>query len=311
MFDRLVNLVSLFFFGAAVYLIGRDVERIGFERLLGLVSQISVSSLFLALFFTVLDYLILSGYDLLSLNYINRKLPYSKVLEASGIGFAVSNTAGHAYASGGAVRYLFYTPQGLSRLDVLKLIVFETLMFFLGIGLIFSVAVFLIPLRPAFEASAYLHGLYAVAGGLAVGFVLYYYFLIVPGHKFRLDGVEIVAPTKKQTFLQFLIGFCDNFAVFLVFYVILSSFMSVDFLTVFIAFIIAQSIGIATQVPGGMGVFESLFLLLFPHIPSDRGNVLAALAVFRLLYFIFPFLLAGFYLAIRNGIWQYVRKKTI
>ncbi|MBQ2592492.1 MAG: hypothetical protein II567_04330, partial [Candidatus Riflebacteria bacterium] len=40
----------------------------------------------------ILNYLVLSGYDWLALDYIGRKLPYKKVLKAAGISFAFSNT---------------------------------------------------------------------------------------------------------------------------------------------------------------------------------------------------------------------------
>lgn len=296
MFDKIIQFIGLFFFGFAVWLIAKDVEMIGVRHLIDLILKTPIWVVLIALFFTGCDYVALSGYDFLSLKYIRKKLPVQLVLKTSGIGFAVSNTAGHAYASGGAIRYLFYTPVGLGKSDILKIIAFQSVMFFLGMGAVYIFAVAVLFFIPELQHNRYTPVLYVSGVILPLLFYLYYRFLVIPQKMFHMSGVEIKAPTQKQTLMQLLIGVCDNIAVFFVFYTLLRYHLSVDFISVFSIFIIAQTIGIATQIPGGVGVFEGLFLYLFPHTVEQKPAILASLALFRIIYFFVPFIVAVLYL---------------
>lgn len=298
MFNKLIQLIGLFFFAFAIWLIAKEVEHVGLEHLKELILKTPVWAILLALLFTFFDFIALYGYDALALDYIGKKLPFRTVLKASCIGFAISNTAGHSYASGGAVRYLFYIPAGLSQLEVVKIIAFETVMFFIGMGSIYILAVGFMFFDPSFAHYEHQVALYASAGGLVVLFFIYYYYFVAPERSFKMHGVEIKAPTRNQTIGQILIGLADNFLVFLVFYVILRSYLDVSFVSVFIAFTIAQVIGITTQIPGGVGVLAGIFLYLFPHAAHQKGEILAALIVFRVLYYFVPFILAMVFFSI-------------
>ena len=54
----------------------------------------------------------------------------------------------------------------------------------------------------------------------------------------------------------------------------------------------------ASQAPGGLGVFDSAFLLLLPK-GTDMSQAVAALLAFRVLYYLLPLLLALVGLALR------------
>ncbi|MDP1717545.1 MAG: lysylphosphatidylglycerol synthase domain-containing protein, partial [Burkholderiales bacterium] len=57
------------------------------------------------------------------------------------------------------------------------------------------------------------------------------------------------------------------------------------------AFLAAQVIGIISHVPGGIGVFEGIMvLLLAPYLPSDDS--ITALLLYRLIYYVVPLVLA-------------------
>jgi uncharacterized membrane protein YbhN (UPF0104 family) len=52
-------------------------------------------------------------------------------------------------------------------------------------------------------------------------------------------------------------------------------------------FIIAIAAGIISNVPGGVGVFESVLLLLFRTVPPDQ--LLGSLLAYRIIYYLVPF----------------------
>lgn len=53
------------------------------------------------------------------------------------------------------------------------------------------------------------------------------------------------------------------------------------------AFLAAQLLGLVSHVPGGLGVFEGVMMLLLgPYVPADQ--LLAALLLYRLIYYVMP-----------------------
>ena len=117
MFNRIIQFISFFFFGLALWLIIKEVEKAGWEKVWQLMTSTPLWVLLIACFFVIADFVVLACYDVLALDYIRYKLPFRTVFKTAAVGFAVSNTVGHAFISGGAVRYLFYTPLG-SAMDM-------------------------------------------------------------------------------------------------------------------------------------------------------------------------------------------------
>jgi uncharacterized membrane protein YbhN (UPF0104 family) len=54
--------------------------------------------------------------------------------------------------------------------------------------------------------------------------------------------------------------------------------------------VFACVVGIASHLPGGVGAFEATMLIGLAHLP--REPVLGALLLFRLIYYILPFVIA-------------------
>jgi glycosyltransferase 2 family protein len=63
-----------------------------------------------------------------------------------------------------------------------------------------------------------------------------------------------------------------------------------DFFTFAAVYVFACALGIASYAPGGIGVFEATMLKALP-VPSQEG-LLASLLLFRIIYYLVPFVLA-------------------
>jgi uncharacterized membrane protein YbhN (UPF0104 family) len=72
----------------------------------------------------------------------------------------------------------------------------------------------------------------------------------------------------------------------------------VGFVTVAVIFVAATLLGFASHAPGGLGVFDAAMLVALWQF--DKGDLLAGLLLFRLLYYIVPFVLALGLLAARE-----------
>jgi len=59
------------------------------------------------------------------------------------------------------------------------------------------------------------------------------------------------------------------------------------------AFVLAQTLGWISLVPGGLGVFEGAMLVLLGSAPGSPSALLAGLLLFRVVYYFVPFLLAA------------------
>ena len=302
MLDRVIRWAGILFFGIAVWLIAKEIHLVGWHDLWTTVLKTPRLLMIMTFGLVCLNYLFLSGYDLLALGHIGIKLPYPKILAASGVSFAFSNTTGHTYAAGGAIRYLFYVPEGVNRLNILKMVIFETVSILIGLWVSFEVAVLIYFIGGNRVIDPFEINSLAVLTGLL--FLLYYTFIVKQRRTLKLRKLTLSAPSGKETVKQCLVGMGDNTTLFLCFYVLLCFFVPAPFTNVFMIFMMAQSVGFATQVPGGIGVFEGTFLNLFPHTIDQKAGILAALILFRVFYYFLPFLLSVLYLGIR-----FIRRK--
>ncbi|EEF26088.1 Inner membrane protein ybhN, putative [Ricinus communis] len=125
--------------------------------------------------------------------------------------------------------------------------------------------------------------------GLALwwGVIVYSQFRPVRWRGFRLE-----LPTLGMSLKQTVVAVVDLVVAGLVLYLLLSSETPVPLGQFMLVYIMAQLLGLISQVPGGIGVFESTFLVLTSdHLPAEQ--VLAALIAYRIIYYFLPLALAG------------------
>lgn len=92
-----------------------------------------------------------------------------------------------------------------------------------------------------------------------------------------------------------LIGVCDTALAALALWVLLPASADVTFTAFLIVFVLATVLGVLSHVPGGLGVFEAVILLALPTVPP--AEAIGTLALFRVIYYIAPFILATVLLA--------------
>ncbi len=301
-----IKLFAFFFLLLALWLVYQEIEKIGMAQIWLSMKSIPIWVLGLAFIFVLLDYTAYSGYDVLALKYIGKKVPLPAIIETAMVSFSITNTTGHAYIAGGSIRYLLYSKKGLSELDVLKMIAFESLTFLLGMACIFNLSLILTSIFHLTRAPSEVFWFYCGSILVSILFILYWFFIVKPKRKLTFNNITIAAPTTRMTLYQLLIGSADMLATSLVFYTLLRYHLDVNFFHVISIFLLAQLIGISTQVPGGLGVFEGMFLYLFVHTPPEKAPILAALITFRIMYYFVPLCLSGIFF-ICSSIWHKIK----
>jgi uncharacterized membrane protein YbhN (UPF0104 family) len=95
------------------------------------------------------------------------------------------------------------------------------------------------------------------------------------------------------------LGVMDLCSAAAVLYVLLPSHEGLDFFTFACVYVFACLLGIVSHAPGGIGVFEATMLKVLPA-PSQEA-LLASLLMFRILYYVIPFVLALMLLGANEG----------
>ena len=114
--------------------------------------------------------------------------------------------------------------------------------------------------------------------------------LVKQGKHVIIRGWRFDLPPAMTLIKQIIISILDLSTVALVLYLLLPTGAHISYWSTFSAFIQSMAVGILSHVPGGLGVFEVTMIAALPQV--DRTQMLAVLLVFRVLYYIVPFLLA-------------------
>jgi phosphatidylglycerol lysyltransferase len=287
--EALPALLGLALFGIALTVLRRELQALSWPALAADVLDTPPSQLASAIALTALNYAVLAGYDLIAFATIGRSPSRLRVAAASFLAYAVANNVGFAMLSGASVRYRFYTRWGVSAEELARIVVSYSVTFWLGLLLLGGLSLAMSTLPAAHELPG--HQIAGVIGWALVAICLSYVALtIVRQTPVRLWRVEIPLPSPRLAAAQLVISAIDWLLAGAVLYVLLPA-GRVPFFSVLGAFLAAQLLGLASHVPGGVGVFEGLMVLLLqPFLPSSE--LLPTLVVYRVCYYLLPLSIA-------------------
>jgi uncharacterized membrane protein YbhN (UPF0104 family) len=243
-----------------------------------------------ACFFVATNYLVLTLYDTLAFRYIRRNTAYRRIGIAAFCSYTFSHNLGFSLLSGGAVRYRLYSRWGLSASEIAKVIVFSGGHFWLGLSIIGAAVFFIVP-----EPAGYSVGISAKMAPLAgliisLPSVIYMLATIFYRKTLTLKGVEIEMPRPKLAALSLAVACVDWLLAASVLVLLLPARAGLGFAEITVGFALSQFAGVASNVPGGIGVLEAVLVYtLHKYIDSDVA--FGACLLFRIIYYIIPFLL--------------------
>jgi uncharacterized membrane protein YbhN (UPF0104 family) len=110
----------------------------------------------------------------------------------------------------------------------------------------------------------------------------------------------VLLPGGPLTLLQIAIGIVDLGFCALAMYVLVPDEPNLGFVVVAVIFVSATLLGFASHSPGGLGVFDAAMLVGLWQM--DREELLAGMLLFRLLYYIVPFVISVILLTFREVI---------
>ncbi len=298
--------VSLTIVCLALWVVYRTLQSIQLSDVLEQFRALPATSVLLAFLLTAGAYFVVSGYDMLALYHVGRPVPYRRAALAGCLANAFGTNLGFAVVTGGAIRYRIYSNAGLSALEIAGVTTMSAVTASLGVGVLLMLSL----LFGADEAAASVIHLplawKRMLGGLLLAFVVVYLTAAVfRPLSIRTDSWSLRLPSAKTAAAQVALGSIDLMLISAIIYVLLPAYAETSFFAFLGVFALALIAGVASHVPGGIGVFESVMLLGLPEVAPDA--LLGAILLFRCVYYLVPLSLAAVVLAIHEASMQQVR----
>ncbi|MCC6947403.1 MAG: UPF0104 family protein [Bradyrhizobiaceae bacterium] len=284
----------------ALYVLYRLLHGIEPVEVFAAIRRTNPFDIVAAALFVAAGYLTLTMYDYFALRTIGRgEVPYSVAAIAGFTSYSIGHNVGFTAFSGGTVRYRVYSStSGLSALEVAKICFIAGLTFWLGNITVLGLGFIIHP-----EAASAVDHLPPEANRVAGFFLLavlalYVIWVSLAPRTFGRGGWSVTLPGGSLTLLQVAIGVVDLTCCAAAMYMVMPAAPAIDFISLSVIFITATLFGFAAHTPGGIGVFDATMLIALSQF--DREELVGALLLFRLLYYIIPFALSLAIVAFRE-----------
>jgi len=297
--NRIGVALSLTIIAVAVVVLYRILHKIEGQEVIDALKATPLHRVAIAALFVAAGYFTLTFYDLFALRAIGRAdVPYRIAALAGFTSYSVGHNVGATVFTGGAVRYRIYSAQGLDAIDVAKICFVAGLTFWLGNVAVLGLGVSVHP-----EAATAVDQLPPLVNRLIglgmLGILASYVAWVWTGARdLGRGGWTVRLPGGPTTLLQIAIGIVDLGCCALAMYMLIPVEPHIGFITLAVIFVSATLLGFASHAPGGLGVFDAAMLIALWEF--DREDLLAGLLLFRLLYYIVPFVLSLAILGIRE-----------
>ena len=287
--QALPAVIGVVLFVVALLVLRRELDRVTWHTLSRDVLNTPPAALIAAILLTAINYAALTGYDFIAFAYIGKRLPRRQIAATSFLAYAIANNVGFAMWSGASVRYRFYTRWGVTAEELSRIVLCYSVTFWLGLlalgGL--SLALSRLPAAEGLPAGTFA----PLIGWTLVAISVAYVVAARIRHRpFRLRGLELSLPSPRLALTQLAVSAIEWALAGAVLFVLLPA-SDASFLTVLGAFLVAQMLGLASHVPGGVGVFEGLMVLLLKPFLSS-AQLIPALVVYRAIYYLMPLTVA-------------------
>ena len=287
-------------FLVALRVLAGEVAHLRYNDISRAVADVPRQSILLAALATIAAYAVLPGYDLLAMRYAEHRLAVRRVAYGSIITYGISHTLGLPAFTGGAIRIRLWSSWGLQTTEIARAIAFAGGTFTFGVITLLGIVGLLEPADSLTRLHLPVLPVRVVSlACLAISVTYVVISLMGRGREVRIGRFAIPIPRPQLVVAQLLVAATDWVLSAVVLYVLLPAGHGVRFPAFVAAFLLSQVAGILSHVPGGLGVFETLIILqVGGTVPAER--LVAALLIYRAVFYLFPFTAALAMLALHE-----------
>lgn len=237
----------------------------------------------LALAATAASFWAIGRYDAAILSLSGSAIDPRRARRSGMAAIALSQTLGLGLATGTAVRWHMLPGRDLPQATRVTLLVTISFLAAWGVLTALSVTVFLPP------ASALHVQTRLIAAGVCGVALLVVLSRLSPWVHTHLWS-RVTWPRLRTQFHILMLTSCDCVAAALTLYVFLPSAEGLGFPSFLPVFMLASGVGLISGIPGGVGPFETLLIMLLPDLPPDR--LAASILCYRAVYYALPAVIA-------------------
>jgi glycosyltransferase 2 family protein len=284
------RLLTLLFFISVVALLVHYTRNLDWGEVWASVRNTPGPALAAAIVLAAASHLLYSCFDLIGRRYTGHDLSAPSVMAVNFISYAFNLCLGSLVGAVG-FRYRLYSHLGLDNGVITRILSMSVLTNWLGYKLLagWLFVVHPLPLPPGWQIGY--HGLQWLGAGLMLISLGYVGACARLGdHVWNWRGHELYLPPWRMAALQMAVS-CVNWSLMagVIFVLLREQVAYTDVLTVLLIGAIA---GVVAHVPGGLGVFEFVFIALLSYrIPATQ--LLGALLGYRAIYYIAPLMAAA------------------
>lgn len=285
------SLFGFLLLGFSVFAIAHELRQYNYQDILNSFKSIPKIQLIWAIGLTGLGYLALSGYDILALHYVNHRLSLPRILFANFISNAFSNSIGLAFLTSSAIHYRFYSVWGVPTIAIAVVIAFVNLSFCLGLFALGGVMFIVAPLKiPPLLNLPWL-SVRPIGFIFLIVIVAYLLSSILIRKPVKFRDREFRFPSFRLAFFLILVSCVEWALAASVIYTLLPPTADLSYPRFLSIYLLGMGAGVISNVPGGLGVFETIVLFfLSPHISG--AAVFGSLLAYRCVYYFLPLFMA-------------------
>jgi len=291
----LVGIVAMI---VALRILYNKLANISMADVLARLGDLSAQHWCLAIFFSLLAYAALAGYDRIALKHLGKKISWIFITLCSFTTYALSHNIGASVFSGAVVRYRAYSSKGLEAAEIAVLVGLCSFTFALGTILLSGLVLLISPQVTDLVYDGLPLALGRVIGLILLALVALYVFGSWLHFKpMKIGKFYLTYPRLNIVAQQLIIGPLELLGAAGIIYAVLPEIGNPGFIVVLGVFLASFSATLLSNAPaGGIGVLEAIFIIGLPGM--EEADVLAALIVFRLLYLIVPLILSLVFVAL-------------
>ncbi|WAJ35519.1 lysylphosphatidylglycerol synthase domain-containing protein [Pseudomonas sp. GOM7] len=284
---RLLTLFFLILLAVLLYMLLRNQDWGEVRQAL---TAYSGQTLLVGVLLAAASYLLFACYDLLARRYSRHRLPTQQVLGVAMVCYAF-NLNFTTWIGGMAMRYRLYMRLGLSASTVTRILSLGLLTNWIGYmalaGSLFALRLVQLPESWALGMS----GLQLLGFAMLV-LVSAYIGICAFAHQrvWHFGERSITLPSAGMALLQLCLGAANWSLMAALIHWLLPE--GATYASVLGVLLISCMAAVVAHIPAGLGVLEAVFLALLQHQYS-HASLIAALLVYRVLYYLLPLALAS------------------
>ena len=289
-FRKLYTILGFCLLAFSCYVLNRELARYNLQDIISSLAAINGRQLMAAIAFSILSCFAIASYDFIAFRWLKHRLKIERILFTSFITYAVSNTTGFTLLIGGGIRYRFYSLWGVPKRYIAKIIAFGNITFWLGLFTLTGITFIINPLQlpdPIDLNSLVIRCI----GIIALSSIAIYLYLCRLRKKLKIKNQTFGFPKLTTSLSQIIVFSADWALAAAILFSLLPDYPDKSYLNFFNIYFIAMAASILSNIPGGLGVFETAIIFLLPKT-LFAPDILGSLLIYRSIRFLFPLSMA-------------------